>query len=69
MDLLHSVSYFLFFFTDFDAISSGIDEVLSINTSGNVFIFRDLLNIYYKDWKDHSGGTDRIGELSCNIPI
>ena len=50
MDLLHSVSYFLFFFTAFDAISSDIDEVLSINTSGNVFIFRDLLNIYYKDW-------------------
>ena len=43
--LLHSVSYFFFFYRSpssalcmvFDSISSNIDEVLSINPSANVF--------------------------------
>ena len=51
--LLHSVSYFLFLYrspssslcTVFDSITSNIDEVLSINPSGNVFVFRDLTSI------------------------
>ena len=51
--LLHSVSYFFFLYrspssalcTVFDSISSNIDEVLSINPSANVFVFRDLTSI------------------------
>ena len=48
MALLHSVSYLLFLFpssslfTVFDSISSNIDEVLSINTSVNMFVFGDF---------------------------
>ena len=50
--LLHLVSYFFFLYqsplllcTVFDSISSNIDEVLSINPSANVFVFRDLTSI------------------------
>ena len=51
--LLFSVSYIFFFYrspslslyTVFDSISSNIDEVLSINASGNVFVFGDLMSI------------------------
>ena len=47
--LLHSVSWFFFFYwspsltlcTVFDSISSNIDEVLSINPSANAFVFGD----------------------------
>ena len=68
--LLHSVSYFFFFYqspslslcTVFDSISSNIDEVLSINPSANVFVFGDF-NIHHKDWLTYSGGTDQPGEL------
>ena len=71
--LLHSVSYFCFFYrspssslcTVFDSISSNIDEVLSINPSANVFVFGDF-NVHHKDWLTYSGGTDRPGEL-CYI--
>ena len=34
--------------TVFDAISSNIDEVLSVNISANVFVFGDL-NVHQKD--------------------
>ena len=68
--LLHSLSYFFFLYrssssslsTGFDSISSNIDEVLSLNPSANVFVFRDL-NVHHKDWLTYSGGTDRSGEL------
>ena len=40
---------FLFF-------SSNIDEVLSINPSANMFVFRDY-NLHHKDWLTYSGGT------------
>ena len=71
--LLHSVSYFFFLYrspssslcTVFDSISSKIDEVLSINTSANVFIFGDF-NVHHKDWVTYSGGTDGPDEL-CYI--
>ena len=70
--LLHSVSYFFFFYQSpslyfyivFDSNLSNIDEVLSINPS-NVFVFGDF-NIHHKDWLTFSGGTDRSGEL-CYI--
>ena len=72
--LLHSVSYFFFFYrspssalcTVFDSISSNIDEVLSINPSANVFVFGDF-NIHHKDWLTYSGGTDQPGELCYNV--
>ena len=49
----------------FDFISSNIDEVLSINSSINVFVFGDF-NI---DWLACSGGTDQPGELCYNFSI
>ena len=66
--LLHSVSYFFFLYpspssslcTVFDSISSNIDEVLSINSSANVFVFEDV-NIHHKEWLTYSGGRDRPG--------
>ena len=61
--LLHSMSYFFFLYrspsalcTVFDSISSNIDEVLSINPSANVFVFRDF-NVHHKDWFTHSQMT------------
>ena len=69
--LLHSLSYFFFLYRPpslslwavFASISSNIDEVLSINPSGNVFVF----NAHHKDWLTYSGGTDRPGELCYNF--
>ena len=74
--LLHSVSYFFFLYrslssalcTVFDSISSNIDEVLSINPSANVFVFRDF-NVHHKAWLTYSGGTDRPGELCYTLSI
>ena len=74
--LLHSVSYFFFFYqspslslcTDFDSISSNIDEVPSINPSANVFVFGEF-NVHHKDWLTYSGGTDQPGELCYNFSI
>ena len=74
--LLHSVSYFFFLYqspssslcTVFDSVSSNVDEVLSINPSGNVFVFGDS-NIHHEDWLTYSGGTDRPGELCYNFSI
>ena len=65
--LVHSVSYFFFlnrspssaFCTDFDSISSNIDEIFSLYPSANVFVFGDL-NVHHKDWLAYSG---RPGEL------
>ena len=44
---LHSMSYFFFLYLSpsfslcmvFDSVSSNLDEILSINPSGNVFVF------------------------------
>ena len=46
----------------FDAISSDIDEILSINPFANVFVFGDF-NVHHKDLLTCSAGTDRPGEL------
>ena len=67
MSLHHTVFYFFFLYrstssslcTVFDFISSNIDEVLSINPSGNVLVFRDF-NVHHKDWPTYSSGTDRL---------
>ena len=71
--LLHLVSYFFLLYqstsslcTVFDAISSNIDEVLSINPSANVFVFGDL-NVYHKDWLTYSGGRNEPGKLCYNL--
>ena len=74
--LLPSVSYLFFLHrspslllcTVFYSISANKDEVLSINPSANVFIFRDF-NVDHKDWLTYSGGTDRSGELCYNFPF
>ena len=74
--LLDSVFYFFFLYrspssalyTVFDSISSNIDEVLSINLSGNIFVFGDF-NVHHKHWLTYSGGTDRSGELCHNFSI
>ena len=50
----------------FDFISCNIDEVLSINSSANVFTFGDF-NVHHKDWLTYSGGTDKPGELCYNF--
>ena len=54
--------------TIFFSISSNRDEVLSINSYANVFVFGDF-NVYHKDWITCSGGTDRSGELCFNFSI
>ena len=76
LGLLHSVSYLFFLYwspfsllsTVFDSISSNIDEVLLINPSANVFLFRDF-SVHHKDWLTYSGGTGRPGELCYNFSI
>ena len=55
-------------YTVFDSISSSIDEVLSINSSANVFVFGDF-NVHHKDWLIYSGGTDWSDELCYNFSI
>ena len=74
--LLHSVSYLFVLYrppssslcTVFDSILSNIDEVLLINPSPNVFVFRDF-DVHHKDWLAFSVGTDRPGELCYNFSI
>ena len=75
LTLLNSVSYFYFLYqspylslcTVFDSISSGIDEVLSINPPA-VFVFGDF-NVHHKDWLTYSGVTDQPGKLFHNFSI
>ena len=69
------MSYFFFLYQSpwslcmvFDAISSNIDEALSINPSANVFLFGGF-NIDHKDGLTYSGGTDQPGELCYNFSI
>ena len=72
--LLHSVSCFFCLNLSpssslcmvFDSISSNTDELLSINTSVNMFVFGDF-NVHRKDWLTYSGGTDRPGEHCYNF--
>ena len=72
--LIHSVPYFCFLYqspssslcTVFDFILSNIDQVLSINSSANMFVFGDF-NVHHKNWLAYSGGTDRPGELCYNF--
>ena len=52
----------------FDAISSNIDGVLSINPSANLSLFGDF-KVHHKDMLTYSVGTDRSGELCYNFSI
>lgn len=59
--------YFFFFYQSlspfcavFDAISSYIDEFLSMNPCSSVSVFGDF-DIHHKDWLTSFGGTDRPG--------
>ena len=71
--LLHSLSFFFILYCSpssslcmvFDSISFNRNEVLLINPSANVFVFRDL-NVHHKGWLTYVGGTERHGEL-CYI--
>ena len=73
--LLHSVTSFFFLYWPsflslcavFDSISSSID-VLSINSSTNVFLIWDF-DVHHKDWLSYSAGTDQPGELCYNFVI
>ena len=75
-DWLCSVSHFFFLYQSlssslcmvFDAISYKIDEVLSINTSTNVFVSL-YFNSHHKDRLSYPAGVDRHGELLCNFSI
>ena len=49
-----------------DAISSNIDQVLSINPSADAFVLGEF-NIHHKDWLTYYGGTDRPGESQITI--
>ena len=52
----------------FNAISSNIDEVLSVIPPATVFISGDF-TIHHENWLIYSGGIDRHGELCCNFSI
>ena len=75
-DFAYSLSCFFFLCrspspslcTVFDAISSDVGKVLSINPSAIVFVFGDF-NIRHKDWLNHSGGTWRPSEPCYNFSI
>ena len=54
--------------TVFGSVSSNINQVLSINPTGNVFVFGDF-NVHHKDWLTYSGGTNRLGEICYNFYI
>ena len=58
----HSLSSPLSLCIVFDAISSNIDEVLSINWSTNVFIFRDF-NPLHEDQPTYSDGPGKVLDL------
>ena len=55
-----SIGHLLHRYAQFCCISSNTDEILLINPSTNVSVFRDF-NIHHKDWLTYSGGTDIFG--------
>ena len=68
---LFYLSFYFFFFcripsssfcTVSDAVSFNTDEVLSINSPINVFVFGNF-TVYHKDWLAYSSGSDRPCEL------
>ena len=63
-----SINRLLRLYTQFNSISSNIDDVLLLNTLANVFVFGDF-NIHHEDWLTYPGGTDRCCELCYNFSI
>ena len=59
---------FLSLCTVFDAIPSNIDELLSMDSSAHVFVFREFYT-HYKDQLTYSGKTDRPDEHCYNLSI
>ena len=45
-----------------------IDEVLTTNSSANIFVFGDL-NVHHKDRLIYSGEADRLGEPCYNFSM
>ena len=74
--LLYSVSCFFFLYWSpslslcmvFDSISSNIDEVLSINAFGNMFVSGKFY-VHHKDSLTCSGGTVRPSKFFYNFSI
>ena len=69
------MSYFFFLYQlpsslcrVFDAISSNVDEVLSVNSSIIVFVFGGYF-VHHKDWLTYSSGSDTRGELCYKFSI
>ena len=54
--------------TIFDSFSSNIDEVLSINSSANIFVFGGF-NVHHKDWLNYFGRTDGPGEVCYHFSL
>ena len=52
----------------FYSISSNIEEALSINPSGDVFVCGDFI-VHHKHCVTYSGGTDKSGEVCYNFSI
>ena len=52
----------------FDALSSNMNELLSIKPSANVFLLEEF-NVHHKDWRAYSGETDRSSELCYNFSV
>ena len=52
----------------FYSISSNMEEALSINPSGDVFVCGDFI-VHHKDCVTYSGGTDESGEVCYNFSI
>ena len=65
---ISSIDHLFGLYAVFDAISSNIDEVLSIDPSANIFVFGDF-NVHHKDWLIYSDGTDRPDEFCYNFSI
>ena len=64
-----SINHFLCLFCSaFDAISSNINGVLSVNPSAKMFVF-GYFNIHHKDCLTYSGRTEWPGALCYNFSI
>ena len=61
---LSSIGHFLRLYVVFYAILSNMDEVLSISTSANVFVFGDF-NVHHKDWLAYS--SELIDHMNSDI--
>ena len=61
---LSSIGHLLRLYGVFYAISSNMDEVLSISSSANIFIFGDF-NVHHKDWLVYS--SELVDHVNSDI--